>query len=66
MKVAVVTVQNYPKGFNPYFTFFGLDQTLKDINGFVDFTVNACIQVAEKFDNTVLLNHSTDGVSCDA
>ena len=43
VKVAMVTFQNLPKGFSPYFTLVGHAQTINESDYFGDFFVTACL-----------------------
>ena len=65
MKVAVITIQVVPQGFSPYFIPVGRPQTINEIYDFGEFSVKACVEAANSVVNSVILNHSTDGFSCD-
>ena len=65
MKAAVVTLQVVPKVFSPYFNLIVHAQTIHESNSFEGYVVKAHTLAAEKVGNSVLLNHSTDGLSCE-
>ena len=58
-------MQVVPKRFIPYFTLIGREQTINESSYFGEYFVKSYTIAAEKVGNTVLLNHSTDGVSCE-
>ena len=60
----VVTLKAAPNGFNPCFTLVERSQNINENNIFWSFVVKYCTMSARKVVNSVLLNHSTDGVSC--
>ena len=53
------------KVLSPYFKLIGRAQTINKSNYFGEYVVKACTIAAEKVRYSVLLNHSTDGVSCE-
>ena len=65
MNLDVVTLKVEPKGFNPCFTLIERAQTINKKNIFWSIVVKYCTMSARKVVNSVLLNHSTYGVSCD-
>ena len=65
VKVAVITIQVLPQGFSPYFTLVGRPQTINEINDLEEFVGKACMKAANSVGKSVLLNHSTNGVSCE-
>ena len=65
VKFVVVLFQNRPTGMTPFFTLAGHPQTTNKQNQFSSMVVEACEIYATKDVNTILLNESTDGVSCE-
>ena len=64
-KMAVVSFQKVPPGMSPYFMLGGLPQTVNDSNDWGKDVMKIAVEATEKVGNAVLLNHSTDGVSCE-
>ena len=65
VKVAVVSFQEVAKGQCPYVNILARSQTTNEINNFITMVMNACKVAAEKDGNTVVLNSSTYGLSCE-
>ena len=55
-----------PKGFSTYLILVGRAQSNKKINEFGGFVVKDCTVEARNVGNSVMLDNSTDGVSCEA
>lgn len=64
-KIAVVSFQHTPPGICPYFVLAGLPQTINDSNSWGSEVLEACVNAASTDGNAVVLNESTDGVSCE-
>ena len=58
-------MQVVPKGCIPYFMLIVRSQTINQSNDLGGYVVKACIIASDKVGNSVLLNHSTVGVSCE-
>ena len=65
VKMAVVCFQETPPGMCSYFTISGRPQTVNENSDWAKNVVKACEDAAKEIGNTVCLNHSTDGVSCE-
>ena len=65
VKVAVVSFQNTSVGMCPYLVVAGNAQTTNASNDFGKKVVTLCESDAQSGKNCVVLNHSTDGVSCE-
>lgn len=65
VKVAVISFQDTPPGFAPYLIATALPQTLNENNSFKEDVMSVCIEAAAEVGNAVVLNDSTDGVSCE-
>ena len=65
VKIAVVSFQTAAAGTCPYFALVGLPQTINESNDFGATVLEACTTAAKNDGNAVLLNESTDGVSCE-
>ena len=63
--MAVVCFQETPPGMCPYFIISGRPQTVNENSDWAKNVVKACEDAAKEIGNTVCLNHSTDGVSCE-
>lgn len=64
-KFAVMSFQHSPAGMCPYVILAGLPQTLNMSNSFAHDVMDACVIAAKNVGNAVILNDSTDGVSCE-
>ena len=65
IKVCVISIQNTPPGMSPYFVLSGLPQSINENNDFGTRMLEVCNSAAVKDGNAVVLNTSTDGVSCE-
>lgn len=65
VKVSVVTIQNTPLGMPPYFVLSGLPQTINQFNDLGTQMLDVYNIAAARDGNAVVLNTSTDGVSCE-
>ena len=65
VKFVVVLFQNRPTGMPQFFTLAGHPQTTNKQNQFSSMVVEACEIHATNDGNAILLNESTDGVSCE-
>ena len=65
VKIAVASFQNTPPDLSPSFILAGLPQTINDSNSWGANVLKACVEAAEEDGNVVVLNESTDGVSCE-
>lgn len=64
-KMAVVSFQKVPPGMSPYLMLAGLPQTVNDSNDWGKGVMATAAESAKNAGNAVVLNHSTDGVSCE-
>ena len=64
MKLDVITLEVITKGFSTQSPLVGLAQNIKESNNFGVFVVKGCTMKSSKVRNAVLLNHSTNSVSC--
>ena len=65
VKVAVVSFQDTPVGMCPYLVLAGNAQTVNERNDFGKRIMKLCQQASQSVGNCVVLNQSTDGVSCE-
>ena len=65
VKCAVLSFQEAPPNMCPYFCLAGLPQSINESNDFGTDVVEACEEAAKEVGNLVVLNTSTDGVSCE-
>ena len=65
VKVIVLSLQGTPAGMFPYLPLAGLPQTKNENNTFGTDVMEACEIVAKISGNAVILDTSTDGVSCE-
>ncbi len=66
VKVAVLSFQFTPPGFPPYLILVGQTQSINHSNSFASDVMSLCVQAAKNDGNAVILNESTDGVSCES
>jgi hypothetical protein len=66
VKVAVLTLQNCPKGMCPYITIAGRAQSKNENSKFNEDIHEACIEFARETEGVTYLSASNDGVSCDS
>ncbi len=64
VKVTVLSFQFTPPGFPPYLILVGQTQSINHSNSFASDVMSLCVQAAKNNCNAVILNESTDGVSC--
>lgn len=64
-KIAVASFQHTPPGICPYLILSGRPQTINESNSFAADMMRICNAAAASDGNAVLLNDSTDGVSCE-
>jgi hypothetical protein len=64
--VAVLSFQFTPPGFPPYLILVGQTQSINHSNSFASDVMSLCVQAAKSDGNAVILNESTDGVSCES
>jgi len=65
IKCAVLSFQGTPPKMCPYIMLAGLPQKVNENNDFGQLVVDACLIVEKDDGNVVLLNQTTDGVSCE-
>ena len=65
IKVAVICFQRTPPTMCPYLVLVGQPQSINLNSTFGSMVISLCESAAEKSGNTVVLNQSTDGVSCE-
>jgi len=65
VKVAVVSFQDTPLGMCPYLVLAGNAQTMNESNDFGKRIIKLCQQASVQVGNCIVLNQSTDGVSCE-
>ncbi len=64
-KMALISLQDTPPDILPYMLATGIPQTINHSNQWGAEVAEACISAASEAENTVVLNTSTDGVSCE-
>ena len=65
VKIAIVNFQDTPTGMSPSVILAGLNQTINHSNNWGAQVLAACVSAAASDHNAVVLNESTDGVSCE-
>ena len=65
VNVDVIFLQVFPKVTSPYFTLVDRAQSINQTSDFGESVVQSCIEYAENIGNSNLLNHYTNGVSCE-
>ena len=65
VNLAVITLKVAPKVFIPYFTLVGRTHTINKSNNFRSFFITTFTMISIKVGYAVLLNNSTDGISCE-
>jgi hypothetical protein len=65
VKIAVLSFQFTPDGIPPYLILVGQTQSINHSNSFATHVMSLCVRAAERDGNAVILNDSTDGVSCE-
>ena len=63
--MAVLSFQQTPVGISPYLILCGVPQTVNESNSFATDTLAICSKATDMIGNIVVLNDSTDGVSCE-
>ena len=65
VKASVISFQHVPGGMCPYLVLGGRSQSINENNDFGTLMMEACVAAAKEDGNAVILNSSTDGVSCE-
>ena len=65
VKISVISFQDTPVGMCPYLVLAGNAQTVNERNDFGKRIMKLCQQTSQSVGNCVILNQSTDGVSCE-
>jgi hypothetical protein len=64
-KIVVVSFQDTPPGISPYLILAANPQTINENNTFASDVMAICVEACKNAGNAVVLNDSTDGVSCE-
>ena len=64
-KFVVLSFQSTPPGVCPYLVLCARPQTINESSDYASRIIALCVDAAKKAGNAVLLNYSTDGVSCE-